>query len=120
MQFLVHNISDHKENQKLLETFKAIDKDQSGTLTLEELKEALQLLKFDQKELHQLLNSIDLDEYGNIEYSSFCAAAIDAKTFLNEQNLLFAFHHFDINSTGHITFESLLEALHREGRDVTS
>ena len=35
------------------------------------------------------------------------------------QNLMFAFHHFDVDNSGYITEENLSEVFHREGRKVT-
>lgn len=35
------------------------------------------------------------------------------------QNLWFAFHHFDVDNSGFITEEGLVEVFHREGKKLT-
>lgn len=36
------------------------------------------------------------------------------------QNLMFAFHHFDVDNSGFITEQGLKEVFHREGKKITS
>ena len=62
---------------------------------------------------------IDVDHKGAINYSEFLAATIDKQKALSMQNLMFAFHHFDVDNSGYITEENLSEVFHREGRKVT-
>lgn len=68
-----------------------------------------------EKECKVLIESLDNNHDGVIEYSEFLAAAIDKNTALSDQNLLFAFHHFNIDNSGFITLENLVECFAREG-----
>ena len=63
---------------------------------------------------------MDLDSSGEINYSEFLEAASDRRAYLTEQNLLFAFNHFDLNGNGAITEEEFVEAFRREGRVVSA
>ena len=62
---------------------------------------------------------IDTDHDGVINYSEFLAATIDKQKTLTMQNLMFAFHHFDVDNSGYITEQNLSEVFHREGRKIT-
>ncbi len=57
----------------------ALDTDKSGTVTLEELKEGLakQGSEVTQRELQALVESMDFDANGSIDYDEFCAATIN-------------------------------------------
>lgn len=38
---------------------------------------------------------------------------------ISKENLRFAFHHFDSDHDGFISAENLIEAFHREGRQIS-
>lgn len=60
----------------LKETFKALDKDGSGTITIEELKAGLGH-KENSETLIELLKGADTDGSGSIDYTEFIAATLD-------------------------------------------
>ena len=70
-------------------------------------------------DLENIFKSIDFHHSGTINYSEFLAATVDKKKTLTMQNLMFAFHHFDVNNSGFITEQGLTEVFHREGRKIT-
>lgn len=57
----------------------SLDADKSGTVTLEELKEGLaqQGSQVTQRELQALVDSMDIDKNGSIDYDEFLAATIN-------------------------------------------
>jgi len=57
----------------------SLDADKSGTVTLEELKEGLaqQGSQVTQRELQALVESMDIDKNGSIDYDEFLAATIN-------------------------------------------
>ena len=57
----------------------ALDVDKSGTVTLEELREGLakQGSPITQREVEALMESIDVDATGSIDYDEFLAATIN-------------------------------------------
>lgn len=97
----------------LANMFKAIDADGSGTITADELREALKqkgsLLKPD--ELQGLLAMIDMDKNGTIDYAEFIAATMSQHQMNKEENLMAAFRHFDTDGSGTISRQELKEAL---------
>ena len=44
---------------------------------------------------------------------------MDKHKTLTISNLMFAFHHFDVDNCGYITEHSLSEVFHREGKKVS-
>jgi Ca2+-binding EF-hand superfamily protein len=38
---------------------------------------------------------------------------------INKENLRFAFHHYDSDNDGFISAANLIEAFHREGRNIS-
>ena len=45
---------------------------------------------------------------------------VDRRKAITEQNLVFAFHHFDIDNTNFITVDNLEECFRREGKHLSS
>jgi calcium-dependent protein kinase len=70
-------------------------------------------------DVNQIFEMIDHDHDGVINYSEFIAATMDKSKALTMQNLMFAFHHFDVDGSGFITEASLVEVFHREGKKVS-
>ena len=71
-----------------------------------------------EEEVNQLFKRIDFNHDGEINYTEFLAVTVDRRKAITENNLLFAFHHFDINNTGFITESALEECFRREGKHL--
>ena len=115
MTFLVNNTFNF-DFAKLRNAFHALDKDNSGTLEMSEIREAFAGMNIPAAELNQIFENIDLNHDGEINYTEFLAVTVDRKKAVTTNNLLFAFHHFDIDNTGVITHDNLKECFKREGR----
>ncbi|KAL9678590.1 hypothetical protein QQ045_016437 [Rhodiola kirilowii] len=104
--------------------FKGMDTDNSGTITMEELKQGLakQGTKLSEYEVKQLMEAADADGNGTIDYEEFIAATMHMNRMDREEHLYTAFQYFDKDNSGHITTEELEQALHEygmlEGRDI--
>ena len=72
------------EQRLLKELFQSIDVNGDGTLTLEEIKEALQGRE-DADYIYQLLVNADTDGSGEIDYQEFLAATTGSNIFSEEQ-----------------------------------
>lgn len=83
-----------KEVAGLREVFISLDKDGDGKLSLEEMQEALKTHK-STFNLKEVLQSIDTDRSGFIDYTEFIAATLDKEVYLSEEKLANAFHAFD-------------------------
>jgi len=96
----------------LKELFKRIDKDQSGSITFEELKDGLQKAdsKIRESEIMDLMNAADVDENGTIDYGEFLAATLHLNKLDREENLASAFSYFDKDGSGYITIDELQQA----------
>ena len=57
----------------------------------------------------QMMESLDINGDGKIDYIEFVQAAIDHQSMLNENNIQIAFNMFDINKDGKISKDELHE-----------
>ncbi|CAJ1976832.1 unnamed protein product [Sphenostylis stenocarpa] len=96
----------------LKELFKMLDKDNSGTITFEELKEGLRNVGCNlvESEIKSLMESADIDNSGTIDYGEFLAATLHLNKMEREENLLAAFSYFDKDGSGYITIDELQQA----------
>ena len=72
--------------KELKALFLRIDKDGSGTLSLDELRRGLEGRE-DAFSLMEILTNADTDGSGEIDYSEFIAATIDQAIYMNEAYL---------------------------------
>jgi len=68
--------------------------------------------------IEAIFERLDQTGDGVINYSEFLMATIDKQRAVTESNMLFAFHHFDIDNSGSITIDNLKECFRREGRHL--
>ncbi|KAL6870986.1 hypothetical protein ACP4OV_014834 [Aristida adscensionis] len=102
----------------LKEMFKNMDKDNSGTITLEELKNGLArqgTTKLSDTEIQQLMEAADADGNGLIDYEEFVTATVHMNKLDREEHLYTAFQYFDKDNSGYITKEELEQALKEKG-----
>ncbi|KAL8140165.1 hypothetical protein V2J09_006186 [Rumex salicifolius] len=113
-----------EEIMGLKQMFKNMDSDNSGTITLEELKQGLQQqgTKLSETEVKQLLEAADADGNGTIDYEEFITATMQMNRMDREEHLYTAFQYFDKDNSGYITIEEMDQALHdygmHDGRDI--
>ncbi|CAJ2639458.1 calcium-dependent protein kinase 17-like [Trifolium pratense] len=113
-----------EEIMGLKEMFKGMDTDNSGTITIEELKQGLakQGTKLSEQEVKQLMEAADADGNGTIDYDEFITATMHMNRLNREEHLYTAFQYFDKDNSGFITTEELDQALREynmhDGRDI--
>ncbi|GAB2229220.1 hypothetical protein Droror1_Dr00023357 [Drosera rotundifolia] len=113
-----------EEIMGLKQMFKSMDTDNSGTITLEELKQGLQKqgTRLSELEVKQLMEAADADGNGTIDYEEFITATMHMNRMDREEDLYTAFQYFDKDSSGFITIEELEQALREygmhDGRDI--
>eukprot|EP01026_Neomeris_dumetosa_P039070 TRINITY_DN31_c9_g1_i4.p1 TRINITY_DN31_c9_g1~~TRINITY_DN31_c9_g1_i4.p1 ORF type:complete len:498 (-),score=83.19 TRINITY_DN31_c9_g1_i4:347-1840(-) len=100
--------------------FQSIDTDKSGTITVQELREALRLkgASLPEDELQNIMQNADVDGDGVIEYEEFLAATMHINKLEDEEALFQTFQHFDADGSGYITIDELKDALHQRGKDI--
>ncbi|XP_078150476.1 calcium-dependent protein kinase 24-like isoform X3 [Carex rostrata] len=103
----------------LKEMFKMIDTDNSGTITLDELKDGLRRVGSElmDHEIQALMEAADIDKNGTIEYGEFLAATLHMNKLEREENLLSAFSFFDKDGSGFISIDELAQACRQFGLD---
>ncbi|XP_039135783.1 calcium-dependent protein kinase 2-like [Dioscorea cayenensis subsp. rotundata] len=106
-----------EEIRGLKEMFKSMDTDNSGSITLEELKQGLckQGTKLTENEVKQLMEAADADGNGTIDYEEFITATMHMNRMDKEDHLYTAFQYFDKDNSGYITKEELEQALKEQG-----
>ncbi|XP_050366582.1 calcium-dependent protein kinase 26 [Argentina anserina] len=96
----------------LREMFKAMDTDNSGAITFDELKAGLRKYGSTMKdaEIRDLMEAADVDNSGTIDYGEFIAATVHLNKLEREEHLVAAFRYFDKDSSGYITVDELQQA----------
>jgi len=98
-----------RELQDLEKTFLAFDRTGRGTITLDQLAEAMHThLEVSSQEVQRIFESFDFaanDE--ELHYTPFIAALLATRVKLHEDKVRAAFEAFDRDGTGFITAESL-------------
>jgi calcium-dependent protein kinase len=112
--FIVRNMTKREDIKLLREAFKEFDENKDGRLTKDELIKGLSKVTSPNEaktEVERIINLIDTDNNGFIEYEEFISASINKKLVLTEENLLNAFQLFDKDRCGQITISTLKQVL---------
>lgn len=93
--------------------FYALDDFGAGVLTVEKLEEGLKSMEdcVDIPDLSEVLLELSAGAGGDISYTDFLAARLEAKHYLKDGACRAAFRVFDKNGDGHISVEELQEVL---------
>ena len=93
-----------KEMEALRQEFHKIDKDNSGFIELNELKEAIKKAAFEisDEEIDKIIANLDYDDNKKINYSEFLSATIQADKYLTREKILALFKQFDYDNDDHI------------------
>lgn len=91
---LLVKMADFKEIEHLRDLFMRLDKDQTGDITIAELRDALQeaKMRIDESELDKIVSEVDYRGDRLINYSEFLSATIQVKSILTENRLLAIFN----------------------------
>lgn len=100
-----------EELEELKNMFFKLDTSKDGKLSIEEIKDGMDniagIFKGSKTEYQSLMNAMDKDGNGIIDYQEFITAAIDKAALLNKNNLMSAFKMLDQDNSGMITMEEL-------------
>ena len=113
--YYLAKISTEDEVSKLRDAFSAIDEDNSGEIEYSDIPKIFQELgiKASEEELKKIFDSLDFHHDGKVNYTEFIAATLSSIKFAKGEKLRSAFRYFDVNNTGFITAESVIESLKR-------
>lgn len=101
----------------LKETFIAMDKNGDGHLTLEEIKEGLKKIGYDDENIEELYKKIDTDGSGLIDYTEFLSSTVQQKEILKQDKLTEAFKAFDKDGSGKISTSEIFTILKITGEE---
>ncbi|XP_039123875.1 calcium-dependent protein kinase 26-like [Dioscorea cayenensis subsp. rotundata] len=106
----------------LKEMFQAMDTDNSGAITFDELKEGLRKYgsNLKESEIRDLMNAADVDKSGTIDYGEFIAATLHINKLEREEHLAAAFSYFDKDGSGYITVDELQQACKEQNMEDLS
>jgi calcium-dependent protein kinase len=102
--------------EALRDIFKDLDHSGDGFLTVSKLKEGIERAGLQDlpEDLINFLGDVDTDGSGYIDYTEFLAAALDERTYMNEDVCWQAFQVFDKNGDGKIQMLELMNMLNEE------
>lgn len=102
------------EIENLKQIFSALDLNNDGYLSLEELKKGCSKIKELDFDIEELFNSIDTDKSGVINYTEFLAATIQQQVYHKEEKLMQAFRCFDQDKSGKISLKEITHVIKTE------
>ena len=101
---------------QLREGFLAMDTDHNGTISLEELKSAMQKAGgHSDANIQEIIASANFESGQELNYSEFCAAALLKRLTIDEERLELAFETLDREKTGYLTPETIKQVLGQDG-----
>jgi len=104
------NTMDRAEVGDLEDLFLLLDSENTGTICMEELKDAfvkLGLPNIKDEKLQEIFSVIDHDNSGQIHYAEFLAALAESHGLVTTDRLSDAFDRIDTNGKGFITHDDL-------------
>jgi len=110
LAYIVHNLTSKEDCDFLREVFIIFDESGSGKLTKDQLIKGLNIVLSEEeseKEVNRLMNIIDVDGNGFIEYEEFLRAGLNKTKIITKENLETSFKLYDINKRGKINAREL-------------
>ena len=100
-----------KDLEDSTQWFKVIDKDNSGSISLQEFRDALKDRGIKEDMIAEVFEQIDQDHNGSITFSEFLAATLDKTKYLEGCRLTAVFQKLDTDHDGKISVSDLKDAL---------
>lgn len=110
---LMCNSLSEDELKKLRETFKALDENGDGSITVAELQKGFAKAgtSMTQQELEELMRHADIDGDGSISYQELMLASVQKKLSAKEERLWVAFCKVDLDHDGKVTAAEIEKVL---------
>jgi calcium-dependent protein kinase len=103
-----------EEISRIGDEFRRMDTNGDGVLSYDEIKVGLEKMNFSPEDVQSLLDNLELNEDGVVDYTKFVAANMEKSVYLREERLMAAFKLFDKDGDGKITVKEIMEVLNRE------
>ena len=113
LAYLSHNFAEKGQLNQLKKIFYKIDLNLDGKLSKDELYTAFKEagMEMPKEELDKVVESIDFDGNGYIEYEEFIRVTIPKEQLFTDANLKTAFDMFDLDKNGTISLTEFKEIL---------
>lgn len=114
LAYIVSQCLTKEETDKMEEIFAAMDKNNDGMLSKEEISDGYEEhfgIPIDDEELDKIFSAIDTDGSGAIDYSEFLMATMNEQQLMSKEKLKQAFRMFDKDNSGTISRDEIKEAL---------
>ena len=99
LTYMASQLATNKEKEMLQNTFLFLDSDGDGKLSTSELCDGFEQIFGNEfpveEEVASLMEHLDIDKSGYIDYTEFVLATINKKTLLTPERLKIAFNLFD-------------------------
>ena len=124
LYFMVQQLLPNEDVKGIRDIFFKFDENQDGRLTKEEILKGFRKSKFcfcSAEELEKIMDLVDIDKNGYIEYQEFILATFSKKKILTDDNLKRSFDMFDRDKSGKISANELKQVLsgsNEENKDV--
>lgn len=123
LAYIVSQCLTREETDKMEAIFKAMDKNNDGMLSKEEIAEGYEEhfgMAIDDEELDRMFDAIDTDGNGTIDYSEFLMATMNEQQLMSKEKLRAAFKMFDKDGSGTISKDEIKDALGSSDEEVVS
>ncbi len=114
LTYIVNYLMTKEEKNEMLEIFQSLDTNGDGVLSREEIYEGYRQTLGDveaKKEVERIMNEIDMDQNGTIDYNEFVMAATNRQKMLQKEKLEATFKIFDKDGNGSISKEEIKSLL---------
>ena len=111
MTYLSYHYLDNKLLNELNRLYNKLDKNKDYRITKTELYNAYKEanIPISKKEVDEIINSIDYNNNGDIDYEEFIRSCIPKEKLFTDENLENAFSMFDIQKKGFITPKEIID-----------
>jgi calcium-dependent protein kinase len=112
--FFIAKITEEDEIKKLRQMFEEMDTVNTGYLTKEEMKDAIESkkIKISHNDLERIWDGLDFHKTGKVNYTEFLAGMISGLMKDKEEKLQSAFNFFEnTEDEGYISYSSLLQVI---------
>jgi len=112
--FLTSQCHAETDKKALEECFRALDSDGDGKLSRKEISDGFRKLYGDSisdREVKMILDLIDADGNGALDYTEFILATLNRKQLLTDKKLKEAFQAFDLDGDGFISIPEIRQVL---------
>lgn len=121
LAYIVHFLISNSEIEDLQNVFRSLDKNGVGRLSHNDIIEGYEKIfgtNYSNEEIKKIIEGLDQDMNGYIEYEEFLRAALNKKNLISEQNLRRAFDRFDLNNDGKLTISEIKEVFQTDDIDI--